>query len=241
MKTEYYVGKVMKKIRLLPKRIRNRIKRDMENSITDRLENGETLQNIETEMGIPSQTALDILDGFRPEFKWRVSLLRYAYIFCALVPLLYILSVLVYVFTTPNPGGFISYTKFFAELFRELSAVAMRPTIIRLMVNFVLYLFICAFGYILYSQQLLLKRNYILAMFCLSLVIGITLHPSVYGVDTSHILYNTVGISIFGNSPVLWGLLQPQFFLAIYTAIACLLFYIRKSSQLTTFQNEFPE
>lgn len=161
-----------------------------------------------------------------PEYMRRVSLLRYAYLLFALIPLLYAGATVVHILMTPNPSGFASAFELFRDLFSNFLAV-----MVRLIINYVLFLVLCGIGYVAFSRQLLLKRNSTMVMLCLSLAIGIILHLSIYGIDALQTIYSMAGISVPGDGSVLWGLLQPQFLLAMGTAIVLLVFYLRKTAR----------
>ncbi len=144
---------------------------------------------------------------------------RHIYLLFSLVPTLYIISVVVHIFVTPNPSGFTSPAELFANYFLNYFAQT-----VRLIVNYLLHLFICLLGYTAFSRQLLLGKQRILAMLCSSICAAVLLHPLVYGFESLYLLYNVTGISISGSG-LFWLSIQPQFLLAVCTSLVLLAFH----------------
>lgn len=212
MKSLCYIDNVMRKVGLLPKQLKRRIRTDLENSIALRVERGESMRNIEADMGTPAEMAAEIVAGFRPEFDSRTSILRYAYILLAFIPTAYIILTIIHIFITPMPSGFNSAS----DLFRDLFTTHLSMTV-RLIINYMLFLTICAFGYTIFSLQLYFKKNSIVIITCLTMLIGIALLPSIYGIDTMQMIYSFLGITISNRNLLFTNIIQPQTLIIAFT------------------------
>lgn len=176
----------------------------------------------------PEIVAKNIESSYSKVYNNEIGRLRYGYIMCVSIPVVYIIIWIIHVISTPKPGGFDSFYRYFQDFF-------LHAAIPRVSANLLLFIVLCSFGYALLERQLLLSKKQLFVLEIIFFIILGLQHPAIYGVETWPIIVDIAVDTWSFSGKFVWGILQPQVLLTIFTLLINTRFLIKKFGDTGTF------